>query len=385
MTTQTLTVNHLPVFMWNKLKLNHGTIQIGDQNIRAAEPSRSDLAADIAYSIVSQEDLEKILTEQYHIKNEKEFIVGGKTPIYNTQQFATGMGKEVDQFFLKNQIPAEIYQIPANRDLNEPILLKIECPDDTALLHSQCIIAEENSSATIIIDVSSAPGSSGAEMVGISTKIVVGQGAKIHLVKTQTMNDQSLYFDDIGVFCDDSASFDLTQIITGAKDSFVGCAVSQQGDSSIHNADIGYLCKGSQTLDINYVSLQRGQKTDSSINVNGVLKDSAKKLFRGTIDFRNGSSGSKGNERENILLLSPDVVNQTIPLILCEEEDVEGEHGATISQLSSDILFYMETRGIPKKTAEDILTKVRLTSISRLIPDQELETKVNRAIEEALK
>ena len=41
-------------------------------------------------------------------------------------------------------------------------------------------------------------------------------------------------------------------------------------------------------------------------------------------------------------------MNQTIPLILCEEEDVEGNHGATIGKLDEELLFYLESRGIPE-------------------------------------
>lgn len=59
------------------------------------------------------------------------------------------------------------------------------------------------------------------------------------------------------------------------------------------------------------------------MNADGILDDQAFKLFRGTIDFKNGSSGSKGDEKEDVLLMGDNVVNQTIPLILCAEEDVE--------------------------------------------------------------
>ena len=51
----------------------------------------------------------------------------------------------------------------------------------------------------------------------------------------------------------------------------------------------------------------------------GVLRDHAFKLYRGTIDFKWGAKGAVGNEKEDVLLLSNDVVNQTIPLILCAE------------------------------------------------------------------
>lgn len=103
--------------------------------------------------------------------------------------------------------------------------------------------------------------------------------------------------------------------------------------------------------------------------------DSAKKAFRGTIDFKKGSSGSVGDEQEDALLLSEDVVNKTMPVILCQEEDVEGRHGATIGELGEDILFYMQTRGIDEEEAKRIMIKARLDSVAKLIPDPEIMQK----------
>jgi len=108
----------------------------------------------------------------------------------------------------------------------------------------------------------------------------------------------------------------------------------------------------------------------------GVLMGNASKTFRGTIDFKNGSSGSVGDEQEDALLLSEDVVNKTMPVILCQEEDVDGRHGATIGQLGEDILFYMQTRGIDEEEAKRIITKARLESVARMIPDPEIMQKV---------
>ena len=75
-----------------------------------------------------------------------------------------------------------------------------------------------------------------------------------------------------------------------------------------------------------------GEKTMSYINSDWALRGQAHKVFRGTIDFKRGSSGAEGQEEERVLLLGDDVENKTIPLILCAQEDVKGNHGATIGE-----------------------------------------------------
>ena len=112
------------------------------------------------------------------------------------------------------------------------------------------------------------------------------------------------------------------------------------------------------------------------MDVNGTVKDDATKTYRGTIDFKNGCAGSKGNEMEETLLLSPTAVNKSLPVILCDEEDVEGEHGSTIGRISQDILFYMQTRGISKSEAEKLITRAKVQAVADLIPSDDVRNEI---------
>ena len=112
-----------------------------------------------------------------------------------------------------------------------------------------------------------------------------------------------------------------------------------------------------------------GRNTRSDIDVSGALSDSAKKVFRGTIDFKNGSAGSTGSEQETVLLLGDDVVNRTVPLILCAEENVEGTHGATIGALDDDTLFYFESRGFDRDAAERLMARAVVERLAHDLGD----------------
>ena len=129
--------------------------------------------------------------------------------------------------------------------------------------------------------------------------------------------------------------------------------------------------KGIDAGDMNYVVNHYGKKSECKMSVKGTLKDSSQKTYRGTIDFKNGCSGAIGDEQEDTLLLSPTVVNKSLPVILCDEEDVSGEHGATIGRLSEEVLFYMKSRGIAKNVAENIIARAKIQSVVSLIPDEQ--------------
>ena len=120
---------------------------------------------------------------------------------------------------------------------------------------------------------------------------------------------------------------------------------------------------------MNYVARHRGKQTTCEMDSTGVLAGKAFKLFRGSIDLLPGGSGAKGQEQENVLLLGDGVVNQTIPLILCGEEDVEGNHGATIGRLDEKMLFYLASRGIPEEAARSLLARARIEAVVDLLPE----------------
>ena len=82
---------------------------------------------------------------------------------------------------------------------------------------------------------------------------------------------------------------------------------------------------------------------------------------------------STGDELETVLMLGDDVENKTIPLILCAEEDVAGNHGATIGELDEETLFYFESRGIKKEVAEDICARASIEKLLREVEDPKIK------------
>ena len=117
------------------------------------------------------------------------------------------------------------------------------------------------------------------------------------------------------------------------------------------------------------------------MDANGILKGNAKKLFRGTIDFITGCAGAKGAESEDVLLIDEGVENQTIPLILCGEEDVEGSHGATIGRLDEQMLFYLASRGFDSEEAKRLVARARVDALCAKIPSEEIQKEIQMMLD----
>ena len=206
----------------------------------------------------------------------------------------------------------------------------------------------------------------------------IGKNASVKLV--QLLNPTEKLRHETFANCSKGGRFQIMTIMTGDGNIYSDSRTELEGDSSSINAEVAYLGKNSQTIDYNIAVNHWGKDTHSEINAAGALMDSAKKVFRGTIDFKTGSSDSKGSENETVIMLGDDVINKTVPLILCSEENVEGAHGATIGELDDDTLFYFESRGIGREEAERIMAYAALKRLIRLSGDKEFAEQAQNAL-----
>ena len=170
----------------------------------------------------------------------------------------------------------------------------------------------------------------------------------------------------------------VSQTILGATTTFTGLAGDLRGDSARADVETRYLGHGDQSHDLNYMLRHHGTRSQCNLNANGVLAGRSSKTLRGTIDLIRGCKGSEGSERETVLLVDEDVRNKTVPVILCSEDDVAGNHGATIGHIREDQLFYLESRGISRQDAEAMFVSATLEQAAIDAPVEEARTAVLR-------
>ncbi len=209
-----------------------------------------------------------------------------------------------------------------------------------------------------------------------ATDIFMGDGASLKLVQIYKSETDAAVIERVTAKCPEGSRLETVKLVLGRGDTYTDTNVTLEGCKSSYKADIGYFAAGTQRLDFNVAVDHFGKDTESEINAAGALKDAASKVFRGTIDFKTGSAGSVGNEHETVLMLGDNVINKTVPLILCAEENVVGNHGATIGELDDDTLFYFESRGIDRETAENILAKASVERVARSLDDNELSESI---------
>ena len=215
-------------------------------------------------------------------------------------------------------------------------------------------------------------------------RTIANENAKLNVTIVNLLNEESDNFEAIENRLEKNSKVNYTIIDIGGKTSVSNYYSNIIGENADNDLKSIYLGIGEQRKDINYIAELRGPKTNIDIDVQGALKDSAKKNFKGTIDFKKGSKKAKGNENEYCMLLSDKAKSIALPMLLCTEEDVEGNHSTASGKVDEKQLFYIMTRGISYKEAVKLIVKSKFNKIIERITDEELKNEILSEIDKRL-
>lgn len=280
--------------------------------------------------------------------------------------FETGIGPEAFDYMRARA--GEPYTVTAQPGEKASCTLHMDAQAGACHIAALDVVARAGSELEVNISVDSPE--DGVGVVGTSLRVFAGEGARVRIVRTQSLDAGWIDLDDMGLFTAPDARIDVRQTVLGAAHAFTGLAGDLRGTASRMDVDTRYLGTGTRALDFNYSLRHHGPKTQCTLTANGVLAGSSKKTLRGTIDLVRGCKGAAGQETETVLLVDEDVENKTVPVILCNEDDVAGNHGATIGHVRAEQLFYLSSRGLSERAAEQMFLRALVEQAALDAPDE---------------
>lgn len=294
--------------------------------------------------------------------------------------FETGIGADARAYL--NFLAHETMVLAAAEDTQERATVRVEAEAGEAAAASIDVVAAPGSTLDLVValDATAAMDADddAAALAGTTLRVFAGSHARVNVTVYALGTPVAMLLDDEGYVLDESARVNVRHVVLGGELTVTGLAADVRGDTARLDIDTRYLASGSEQRDFNYVVRQRGRKTVSNMNANGVLTGTSKKVLRGTIDLVHGCKGSEGSEQETVLLASEGVDNKTVPTILCDEDDVAGNHGATIGHVRPEQLFYLESRGVSAEAAEALFIRAKLEDAALTAPDERIRASVLR-------
>ena len=288
------------------------------------------------------------------------------------------IGKElIEQLNTANQ---KIY-INIEKNIKEPIVVEYDLDEKQNVLVDNVVIhAEEGTKATVIIKYKAQNEEIKAFHNGVcNVKVKANSNIKVIILNLLNNNSENYY--SMNNKLEENANLEYVIADFGGNRTITNYYSELAGNTSKNNVNVMYLGTKNQKIDQNYIAEIYGEKANIDIEVYGALKDLAKKNFKGTIDFKTGCKKSIGNENEYCMLLSKTAKSKALPMLLCSEDDVQGNHSNSAGKIDEDKLYYIMARGISKKEAQKLIVKAKFNAILEKIQDENLKNELIKVID----
>jgi Fe-S cluster assembly protein SufD len=167
----------------------------------------------------------------------------------------------------------------------------------------------------------------------------------------------------------------------GSKKGKVRIENDLAGQGATSRVTGAYFADGKQHLDYDTLQKHLAPNTTSDFAFKGALRDQARSVWRGMIKVEKDAQKTNAYQENRNLLLSPKAHADSIPGLEIEANDVRCTHGATVSQVDRDELFYCMARGLSRGEAERLIVRGFYQEIFDRIELEPVRTALQTALE----
>lgn len=125
------------------------------------------------------------------------------------------------------------------------------------------------------------------------------------------------------------------------------------------------------TIEIDVV--HEAPETESKIILRGLVTGRAAVNVHGNVLIKKGARGTNTHFEAKALLLSPQARCEIVPALEIDENQVRASHSTYVGKLDEEELFYLQSRGIARETAESMLIRSFLNPVTRMFSDKQLQ------------
>jgi Fe-S cluster assembly protein SufD len=250
-----------------------------------------------------------------------------------------------------------LVRVPQGVVLEKPVYVRItNGAEGGALFWRLLIVCEPGSRLSFIEEYASAS----PELSGYSnavTELFVGEAAKLEYVSIQNLSAETWHFANHHARVERDAELDWVAGGFGSKKGKVRVQNDLAGQGATSRVTGAYFADGSQHLDYDTFQEHIAPSTTSDFAFKGALRDRATSVWRGMIRVEPDAQKTNAYQENRNLLLSEQAHADSIPGLEIMANDVRCTHGATISQVDRDELFYCMARGLTRGEAERLIVR----------------------------
>jgi Fe-S cluster assembly protein SufD len=263
-------------------------------------------------------------------------------------------------------------RIGAGVTLDKPIhLIQLDGKGEPASTVTRNVVIGEPGSSATLLESFAGLGIQGLQRNAV-TEVKVGEKAALRHVKFEHEGEAAFHLSTWLVELGDDARYDAFQFSTGSSLARNQVYLRFLGEHSATDISGAFLMRGQQHCDTTLLVEHRVPHCTSRELFKGVLDGDARGVFQGKIIVSPGAQKTDGKQMAGALLLSETAEFDSKPELEIFADDVVCGHGSTSGQIDDELLFYLESRGIPEGEARALLIQAFVGEALEKVEDEAL-------------
>lgn len=258
--------------------------------------------------------------------------------------------------------------ITINKNIAEPIFLIHKIKEDETLFTNSLKIKIAKDVKAQVVEVFVNTSTNSAYCVNRSFEL--DENSSLEYVKVQDINTSNSFVFNSYIKQEKSSTLDFTNFEYG-NGFIINSFVNEINNENITYNLNGLVKLGDDTICSNLIKTIHNAKSSlSNINYKHSLKDTSKAVFKAKSIVNETALFTKAFQNTNTILLSDDATIIAQPHLEIFIDELEASHGATTGTLDKDQLLYLESRGIHKDLAYDMLLTAFEEKIAHNLKDE---------------
>ncbi|MFO7584861.1 MAG: Fe-S cluster assembly protein SufD [Anaerolineales bacterium] len=278
-----------------------------------------------------------------------------------------------------------VLYVPKGVEVEEPFHSVLWGPgENLAHLSHILVLIDEGASATFVHE-SASPTERGLNSMHAGlVEIQVLQGANLKFVELQSWGKHVWNFSHERVRVERDANLDWIFGAIGSRLTKNFSELDLAGQGAVGRMSGFYFTEANQHLDHDTQQNHLAPNTSSDLLFKGALKGKSRSVWQGMIYVAPSAQKTDGYQANRNLVLDDQARADSIPGLEILADDVRCTHGATVGKLEEEPLFYLESRGIPRKDAARLVVEGFFDPIMQRIPFEGVRERFQQAILEKM-
>lgn len=278
-----------------------------------------------------------------------------------------------------NLFDAAVVVAPRNATASAPVHLLFVASQANVTSHPRTlVIAEDGSAITFIEDYVAL--TDGAYLTNSVTELSVGANAQVQHIRLQRESLQAFHIARCALTQARDSRYTSVSIALGAEISRVDTTAQLLGEG-VHCALDGLAHIAGQQVADTHTCITHAQPHGTSRQLHKcIVADTAHAVFNGRVQVHPGAQKTDSAQSSRTLLMGPKAQVNTLPQLEINADDVRCTHGATVGQLDSEEVFYLQSRGLSPEAARSLLTYAFAAEVIARIPVASVRQQLQDAV-----